>query len=172
VASLEDYAEFERGTHGMNLQTRFLSGNIDVRAPSIRGEPLPEDALEKAKAHVDDCLVFGLVEQFDVFLALLQRAMGWDRIFYTPRNLDYTRADALAGKAAIMEWIGELNHLDVALVEHARARFAERVEAAGEDLEREVERMRRMSGVGAGLRKFYLLPPMRKFRSVVKRLAP
>jgi len=67
-----------------NTQTRILAGMVPYAGPSTRVTP---SALDDAKANLLEHVELLLAERFDESLILAKRRLGWDRLFYWPRNV-------------------------------------------------------------------------------------
>jgi hypothetical protein len=110
-----------------NLQTRFFCND-----PDPLGE-LPSDALDQAKASLEQLAVVGLEERFDESLALFQVALGTNAAGADPRNGRRRAGRDL--EPAQRTLIEQANSLDVELYEHARTLFDKALLAAGPQVE-------------------------------------
>jgi hypothetical protein len=162
--SLGEFAEaFEH--HSRNHQTRLLSGALDDFSPAT---------LEIAKRNLDERFSWvGLTDRFDESLLLLRRRFGWHDVWYRPVNVTPGRRPTASIEPAVADRLRELNALDVALVEHARARFDEALAREPDSFHRELAQFRsanriyrRMAAAGDPLRR--LLPT--QVRSGLKRV--
>ncbi len=128
-----------------NLQTRYLVGEESRAA----GRPLDEGALAQAKENLTrHFAVVGLAERFDETLALLQRRLGWKVRRFQDSNVAVDRPARPAHSEADLAAIREINAIDIALYEWARAHIDEVITAGGPDLQREVARLRALKPGG------------------------
>ena len=121
-----------------NLQTRLLCGLV---SPS---DPLPADALEQAERTLAQrFLRVGTTERFDAFLALLNVELGWPTVPYrrTQVNPDNRRRETLAAEE--LRLVEDANALDRQLYGFARQLLEDAVAAAGDEVEIELEVLRR-----------------------------
>jgi hypothetical protein len=115
-----------------NAQTRLLAA-VDPALPL--GECTGEH-LRIAKANLDSHFAFvGLVEHFDLSLALLRRRCHWRWNFYVPDNVAPRTPFFLPTR--LIEALRELNRFDLELYRHASARFEALLEAHGWSLKLE-----------------------------------
>ncbi len=126
-------AGLERGlTIYNNFATRFLYGGETL-------EPLPPDALERAKANLDRFSFVGVTERLDESLVLLGRVLGVPLAGYHLRHVtERPKADAFPD--TLIRQIEQHNALDIELYRIARERFDAAADAAG-DLAAEVEQL-------------------------------
>ena len=111
-------------------QVRLLSG---VFADAQMGE-VTEDMLATAIANMRTCEVVGLTEQFDLSLALLQRAFGWRYIGYSPVNVGHNRPPVEAISLETLEAVRRYNRMDALLYEEAQRLLAQQAASAGRSL--------------------------------------
>jgi hypothetical protein len=119
-----------------NLQTRFVCSD-----PSPRG-PLPESALDDAKANLNRFAFFGLQERFTESLALFQLSLGLDLQPATDRHVSTTRPSVEEMGEDERRLIEEHNRLDAELYRYAQELFEERLASAGEGFADRVEGLR------------------------------
>ncbi|MGP1309970.1 MAG: hypothetical protein ACTS27_07225, partial [Phycisphaerales bacterium] len=134
-----------------NAQVRYLAGERGEHDTRPIGACTP-DMLEKATERLErDFLLAGLVERYDESAALLLRELGWRFAFSFTSNVT-TKKELAEGEASqdAMDRLRDLNELDTALYERAKALFDEKVRAAGPGFAREVARFRRRSEVIGG----------------------
>ncbi|MBC8170677.1 MAG: sulfotransferase family 2 domain-containing protein [Anaerolineae bacterium] len=158
--SLLEYAQKE--TRG-ERQTRWLVGFRPDGVGEMYGDdhPLPADALEIAKEHLRTHFsVVGLVEEFDQTLLLLQKALGWQNIYYARRNVNEGRPRREQVPPETLEYIRQHSEPDVTLYQYARTLFEQQSQAYGDTLAADLAAFRRrnatfgqMWSATAGLRE-------------------
>ncbi len=86
--SIEEYVLRQIAWNGNNLQTRLISGMLNMDSVTSPYEPLPSEALDIAKRNIDHSFgVCGLTEQFDRSILLMKAVFGWDNVFYHKSNV-------------------------------------------------------------------------------------
>jgi hypothetical protein len=125
----------ERGYIPDNLQTRMLCG---LASPY---EPLPADALERAKRNLRERFAFvGTTERFDELLALMNLQLGWPTVAYKRARSNPTRP---AVDADLVRIAGERNALDRELHAYADELLDDALaQAASDELAIEIEVLR------------------------------
>jgi len=121
-----------------NLQTRLLCGIV---SPS---DPLPADALEQAERILAQrFFLVGTTEHFDAFLALLNVELGWPTVAYrrTQVNADNRGRETLATDE--LRLVEDANMLDRQLYGFARQLLEDALASAGDEVETELEVIRR-----------------------------
>lgn len=121
-----------------NLQTRLLCGIV---SPS---DPLPANALEQAERTLAERFFrVGTTEHFDAFLALLNVELGWPTVPYrrTQVNRDNRSRETLTAQE--LRLVEDANALDRQLYGFARQLLEDAVAAAGDEVETELEVLRR-----------------------------
>lgn len=122
--SLDEFVEFMERMGMANLQTRFVSGHLDLRNPMPPYERLPETALDLAKANLFAThTTFGLVEHFDLSLLLFKRRLGWRNIYYRSVRVTERRVTRTQVPARTLARIQELHGEDTRLYEMAMNAF-------------------------------------------------
>jgi len=123
-----------------NAQTRYLG----VDTGRFIDAPIgccPAEALARARHRIDHELAFtGLTERFDESVILLADALRLRPLHYARARVSRTTADPPSPK--ILDAIRERNALDVALYDHAAARFDRLLHAAGPDFPDRLARFR------------------------------
>ncbi len=110
--------------------TRSLCGLPNLANNVPFGECTVE-MLKQAKQNLEQRItVFGLTEQFDAGLMLLQQTLHWRMPVYTIQNAGNPIKSAPTLDAETRAVIAKQNALDIELYEFARALFQERVRAA------------------------------------------
>lgn len=104
--------EFVRHHSEHNIQTAFLSGNVQ--------QPDLHLAKKNLKRHFD---VVGLTEYFNESLFLLAKRYGWPAVHYKRTNVTKSRKQVADLPAATIELIKQINDKDMKLYEFARKRF-------------------------------------------------
>ena len=129
---------FESGNPAVtNLMTRFLCG-----FPEILG-PLPDTALDDAKANLESFAFVGFQERFDESLVLLQRRLGMPATAYgTSRHVNPDRPSSEEVGPEAMALIERYNQLDAELYAWALSRFEGDFAQGGADLDSAVEGLR------------------------------
>lgn len=115
---------------GDNGMTRSLCGLPNLANDVPFGECTVE-MLEKAKHNLERRItVFGLLEQFDEGLMLLQQMFRWRMPVYTVENAGKANKATRTPDAETRALIAKQNALDIELYEFARELFQQRVRAA------------------------------------------
>jgi concanavalin A-like lectin/glucanase superfamily protein/galactose-3-O-sulfotransferase len=114
-----------------NYQTRLLSGLAGLdppveRFPSKRQLSLPAGALTRATRQLDEMFFVGLTEMFDQSLIVLKSMCGWRLadLVYLRQNINDERPPPERISPEVRHKIAQANAADLALYDHARARFA------------------------------------------------
>ena len=118
--------------HWDNLQTRYISGYHGIyefasddheTLPTLA--PLPDDALDIAKANIDQHFaVVGTTERFNETLLLFQAILGWQNCYYRRENVTRTRTITRADLTDDQrERIAYHTRMDQALYEYAQQRM-------------------------------------------------
>lgn len=144
-----------------NLQTRMLAAPYDDGG----GELPPEQLLERAKRHLQACVVVGLTERFDETLLMLRQAVGWQWPFYVRANVNRSRPPGRAVPEEVRQRIANDNALDAALYQYAVELFAEQVGRYGPSLEGDLQHFRRLN-VARQRRYRIRKTPRRTFKKV------
>ncbi len=149
--SLDEFIDFLDRTAMANLQTRFLSGHLDVRKPLPPYKPLPPQALAQAETALFDVhTTFGLTEQFDLSLLLFQRRMGWRDIHYRRVNVTERRLTRTQVTEATLTRIRDLQQMDLQLYATAQQGFVRALKQEGLDRSALLKRFQ-IINVGYGL---------------------
>lgn len=122
--SFEEYLIQERAGE---QQTRMLTDRQDFTVSTRIQEPLPPEALDAAKNNLKTYFsVVGLMEEFDLTLLLLQRALGWQNVHYVQRNVNQARPKTVTPEMQAL--IEQHAQTDLALYAFAQTYFQEQVE--------------------------------------------
>lgn len=121
MASLEAFLDYRIQTGAMDVQTAMISGyfpGVGVQPPF---DPMPEDALERAKANLRDHFgLVGVTERFDETMLLLKQRLGWSRgVHYARRNTTSRKSSSRSVDPALLERIRQHTLNDAALVAYA-----------------------------------------------------
>jgi len=99
--------------------------------------------LDKAIANLDrDFLVTGLLERFDESLILMRQQLGWKIPVYVRENVTQKGAKPEVSDADL-DVIREQNQFDIALYEHAWARFDEAIARSPQRFAEDLARLKR-----------------------------
>jgi len=86
--SIEEFLELE--PFQAYSQLNVIAGGDSIEEALKR--PLPDDAIERAKANVEKHFpVLGLIKYYDRSLLLMKNHFGWSRAFYTRSNVNQGR---------------------------------------------------------------------------------
>jgi hypothetical protein len=127
--SIEDYAEHFPLD---NLQTRRLSGCDPI--DTLRGIPLPGDALSKAKEHLAEMPCFGLTERYNESLLILKERFAWGNINYQAQNVAPKRMALSDIGASFKKKLERDLALDLELYSFAQNLFQEHLKASSLDM--------------------------------------
>jgi hypothetical protein len=134
--TLQQFLETRTSTMMNNGQTRMLAGARQYDFPV--GE-CTEELLEAAKSNLKDWFaVVGLVERFDESLLLLQRVLGWGRLFYVRQNVAERRPRQEDLPTETLELVKRHNALDLELYQYASTFFREQIRQQGKWFEGQV----------------------------------
>jgi hypothetical protein len=129
--SLLEYAQKE--TRG-ERQTRWLVGFRPDGGLYGDEHPLPANALEIAQEHLQTHFsVVGLVEEFDQTLLLLQKALGWQNIYYARQNVNESRQYEIV-PPDVMAALRQQSEPDASLYAYGRQLFEQQKAAYGATL--------------------------------------
>jgi hypothetical protein len=121
-----------------NLQTRMLCGLVS------QDEPLPADAIERAKRNLQDRFEYvGTTERFAKFVAMLNLELGWPTIAYQEARVTPGRRRKDELPADVLRVVEDQNALDRELVDYADELLTAALEQVGPELELETEVLRR-----------------------------
>ncbi|HRQ38144.1 MAG TPA: sulfotransferase family 2 domain-containing protein [Chloroflexota bacterium] len=133
--SLPEFIENRIDLNMSNMQTRMLAGR-----PSYGDyyECTPDD-LEAAKENLRQSFtVVGLTERFDETLLLLQKAFGWQNLYYARMNVTRKKPSHSDLSSDVMQSIAQVNQLDEALYRFAATLFADQVAQQSPDFNKQV----------------------------------
>ncbi|GAB4464322.1 MAG: sulfotransferase family 2 domain-containing protein [Anaerolineae bacterium] len=157
--TLEDFAHIHIEAGEANLQTRWISGMVDMDHVTPPYGPLPAGALERARATLRSAFsVFGAVEQFDAALLLMKHAFGWGNVFYTRKNVTGAQTDPTAIPPSVAEMLAHANQLDGELYAFARAELAAQIAARGVAFAAELRAFRALNRLYGDIWRRYALP--------------
>ena len=122
--SLDDWVKLIEDAGMANLQTRYLSGHLDLRKPLPPYERLPKTAIDLAKSNLlSTRTTFGIVEHFDLSLLLFKKRLGWRNIYYRNVNVTQVRLARAQVPARTLARIQELHAEDFELYKVAMDGF-------------------------------------------------
>ena len=166
--SLDTFLDEKQWIDSDNGQVRRLCGleNENTRVPF--GE-CTREMLELAKQNLATHFpAFGIMEQFDLSLQLIQMTLGW-------RDVRYTRENNAPGKQAPIaketkDKIKRINALDIELYTYAKELFFERVRQAGIDTNMTLDLQ--PESLGFALKHKIRIRSRRLRRAALRRLGP
>lgn len=147
LKSLDDFLSYRVETNAMDVQTRFISGYMPPPGSQPPFEPLPVDALARAKDHLEKhFLVTGITERFDESLLLMKRRLGWQRhIFYARKNAAPQPVSYSNIPTELLERITEHTQIDAELVRFAGELLEKAIRAEGEGFQEELRKLHRVN---------------------------
>lgn len=116
---LKQYVESGMSLELDNGQTRILAG-IGQGAPFGKSS---EAMLEKARKHLDRFDLVGITEEFDGFLEILGRKMGWKISRIADKNVTQNRTQINNLDKDTLAVIEHYNRFDLELYQHAHGLF-------------------------------------------------
>jgi len=145
--TLDDFLNYRIENNAMDVQTRFISGYLPPAGMQPPFEPLPGDALERAKDNLRKHFVaVGLMERFDESLLLMKRRLGWNKhLFYARRNTAPRPSSGGDVPPETLKRIVEHTRLDAELVRFGAELLEEAVRAEGEAFQKEVRKLRQVN---------------------------
>ncbi len=138
-----DYADsvtieqFYKNPVHADRQARYLAGMSYHKAyPYLyKNQRFRQQLIQKAKSHLQNCLVFGLQEYYVTSTKLLQQKLAWPNFVETRRRSvtqNRPKMDQLRRESPeIATSLKRYHALDYELYEYARRLFANRIEEAG-----------------------------------------
>ena len=147
LKSLGDYLDYRIETNAMDVQTRFISGYMPPPGTQPPFEPLPEDALVRAKDNLKKhFLVTGITQRFDESLLLMKRRLDWkSHIFYARQNTAPQVASYSDIPTELLERIIEHTRIDSELVCFAEELLDEAIAAEGDAFQEELRKLHRVN---------------------------
>ena len=168
---LDGFVDFLVRSNMANLQTRAISGRLDLSNFLPPYEPLPHDALDHAKRNLKDkfdCV--GTVERFDESLQIMRRKFGWRKIYYRRLNVGEGPRVRTELSRATLDRIVECNHMDIELHDEASRILSGEIEAAGEAFHRDLVKFRRMNNIYNRLLPWYEASGLFRLRRGLRRV--
>lgn len=148
--SLHDYIARRTSIELDNDQTRYFLLREHREIP-FGG--VTDSMLDEARGVLDAYFpAIGLAERFDESLVYLQCLFGWLDISYHKKNVTKERPKMADVAPETLALIREVNRFDVALYEHARRLFEQRVAALGPAFTQRLEVFRRQQAEPAAPR--------------------
>ncbi len=147
LKSLGDYLDYRIENNAMDVQTAFISGYLPPPRTQPPFEPLPEDALVRAKDNLEKhFLVTGITQRFDESLLLMKRRLDWkSHIFYARQNTAPKDASYSDIPPELLERIIEHTRNDSELVRFAEEILDEAIAAEGESFQEELRKLHRVN---------------------------
>ena len=147
LESLGDFLDYRIETNAMDVQTRFISGYMPPPGALPPFEPLPEDALVRAKDNLrKNFLVTGITQRFDESLLLMKRRLDWkSHIFYARQNTAPQVASYSDIPTELLERIIEHTRIDSELVCFAEGLLDEAIAAEGDAFQEELGKLHRVN---------------------------
>jgi len=160
--SLEDFLDYRIETNAMDVQTRFLGGYIPPVGTQPPFDPLPDDALERAKENLrQHFLVVGLTERFDESVLLMKKRLGWNRhLFYARKNAAPKKFSSGSGVAPeTLERIAAHTQLDAELVRFGGELLESAILSEGKEFQKELRQLHRVNRTIFALRNVWQRSP-------------
>ena len=147
LKSLADFLDYRIETNGMDVQTRFISGNMPAPGAEPPLDPLPVDALERAKENLKKhFIVVGLTDRFDESLLLMKDRLDWQsRIFYSRKNTAPQPTSYADIPADVLDRITEHTQIDAELVRFAGELLDEAISEEGEAFQKDLRKLQRVN---------------------------
>jgi len=140
---LDGFLNFLRRSNMHDMQTRAVSGHLDVLNLLPPYPPLRADAFDVARQRLRESFAcVGIVERFDESLLLMKRKLGWGKIHYRRLNVGESRHVNTHLSAADLERILDCHRHDAALYEEAVRLLDAEIESAGDEFQLQLERFR------------------------------
>jgi hypothetical protein len=119
--TLQAFLDYRIRTNAMEVQTGMISGFFPGVGAQPPFDPLPEGALERAKANLRDHFgLVGVTDRFDETMLLLKKRMNWKHgVHYARRNAAPRKSSSHSVDPALLERIREHTQNDAALVAYA-----------------------------------------------------
>lgn len=163
LKSLGDYLDYRIETNAMDVQTAFISGYLPPPGKQPPFDPLPEDALVRAKDNLKKhFLVTGITQRFDESLLLMKRRLDWkSHIFYARQNTAPQVASYSDVPTELLERIVEHTRIDMELVCFAEELLDEAIAAEGDAFQEELRKLQRVNNTLFTLSKTWkrVIPP-------------
>jgi hypothetical protein len=167
---LESFVDFLVRSDICDMQTRVISGRLQLPDMLPPYEPLSDDALEDAKRNLrSDFECVGVVERFDESLLLMKRKFGWRKIYYRHVNVSNGRARRAELPRATVERILACHQRDVELYNEGCRLLSRNIEAAGEALQRDLRRFRRINNLYGIVHAVYRASGLQRMRATLRR---
>lgn len=121
----------EREPFQAYMQLNLIAGGSNIDEALRR--PLPADALSRAQANIEKHFpVLGLIDYYDESLLLMKRTFGWQRAFYSRKNVNQSSKKFEDLPKATQSLIEQACEPELELFEYAQKRLLAQIEAAGE----------------------------------------
>lgn len=153
--SLEEHIRRHIETNANNLQTRWISGLVNIDKFDPPYPLLSENALEIAKENIIRSFsVAGTVEMFDESLLLMKRTYCWKNIYYTRRNVTINRPKENEISKKVIKDIIKCNNLDMELYEFVQRRLEQQIREQGKEFKKELILFKRMNKIYSKMPNF------------------
>lgn len=123
AGTLQDYLENHVNPQADNGQVRALAGLPLLNDADVPFGACSDSMLASARANLARCALVGLTENFDAFLVLASRLLGWKHLLYTRRKVGRARPSVEALSSSERDLILACNVLDMELYRIAQDRF-------------------------------------------------
>lgn len=167
---LDGFVDFLIQTNMSNMQTRALSGVIDLLNILPPYAPLGPEALGTAKGKLSrnfECI--GVVERFDESLLIMKRKLGWGRVYYRRLNVTEGRRQRTEVPPSTMARLVECNRYDTELYQEACRLLSAEIEAGGDDFAKELRRYQRNNAIYSRLLPIYEATGLYHVRHALRR---
>jgi len=168
--NIDGFVDFLIRSNMADLQTRHISGQMDLRNLLPPHEPMTSDSLDCAKRKLRaDFECVGVVERFDESLLLMKRKLGWRNIYYQRLNVSKARAGRAELPQATLNSILECNRRDVELYDEACRLLSAEILKAGNGFQTELRRFQRNSVIYNRLMPIYEASGLSRVRYALRR---
>ena len=172
LTSMEAHLEYRAANNSLNLQTAQISGYLT--AGIIDGkelDPLPPDALAKAKKNLEAFDIPGVLERFDECLLMMKRRLEWRKpIVSIRKNMAVKGAQRFTPSPRLRQEIARQTALDMELYQLAAKLIAAKIAAEQDDLAAELVRLQRANDFLFSTQKVYAVLLPKNLRRVGRKL--
>jgi len=181
MASLEAFLDYRIQNNAIEVQTSMISGYFPGVGVFPPFDPLPDDALDLAKANIRDNFgLVGVTDRFDETMLLLKKQLGWRRgVHYARRNTTSHESAARIVNSSLMERIRQHTSNDAALVAYANEFLDQAIAQQEPSFADELEALKRRNHciylmtepLKGGARRVLGLPGMRRVGTIAEKIA-
>lgn len=167
---LDGFVDFLIRSNMADMQTRQISGQMELPNFLPPYEPMTSDALDCAKQNLRanfECV--GVVERFDESLLFMKRKLGWRKIYYQRLNVSEGRVGRTRLPQATLNRILECNRRDVELYDEACRLLSAEILAAGNGFQTELRRFQRNNAIYNRLKPIYEASGLHRVRHALRR---